>query len=213
MRAGLVVEADVAAGDRDAQRLAAVGQPAHRLGELPHHRRVLRRAEVQAVGHRQRPGAGGGHVAVGLGQRQLGPGVRIEPGVAAVAVDRDARCPRAGLPVSVEPDHAGVLGLGQHRVAQHVPVVLVGHPGLVGQVGDAISFSAVARSCVAVLRPGQAVAVLAVQRVLVVRAPDRPLVDRPLVGQRARRHVHDGLAVPAHHQPAGVGDGADHGRR
>ena len=37
--AGLVVEADVAAGDRHAQRGAAVGQPAHRLGELPHHRR------------------------------------------------------------------------------------------------------------------------------------------------------------------------------
>ena len=48
--ARLVVEADVAAGDRDAEGLAAVGEAADGLGELPHDRRVLRGAEVEAVG-------------------------------------------------------------------------------------------------------------------------------------------------------------------
>ena len=107
------------------------------------------RAEVQAVGDRQRPGAGGRDVAVRLGQRQLGAGVRIEPAVPAVAVHRhrDAdvavRAVRAG-----QPHDAGVLRLGQHRVALHVPVVLVGDPGLVGQVRPSeISFSAVLRNC------------------------------------------------------------------
>lgn len=38
---GLVVEADVAAGDRDAQLRAAVGQSAHGLGELPHDAGIL----------------------------------------------------------------------------------------------------------------------------------------------------------------------------
>ena len=70
---------------------AAVGEPADRLGELPHHGRVLGRAEVQAVGDRQRTRAGRGDVAVRLGQRQLRARVRVQPGVAAVAVggDRD----------------------------------------------------------------------------------------------------------------------------
>ena len=48
--AGLVVEADVAAGDRQAQLAAAVGQAADGLGELPHHLGLLGGAEVQAVG-------------------------------------------------------------------------------------------------------------------------------------------------------------------
>jgi hypothetical protein len=33
---------------------AAVGEAADGLGELPHHRRVLGRAEVEAVGDRER---------------------------------------------------------------------------------------------------------------------------------------------------------------
>ncbi len=86
--AGLVVEADVPAGDRRAQGQAAVGQPAHGLGELPHHAGVLGRAEVEAVGHRQRPGAGHRHVPVCLAERELCPGVGVELAVAAVSVGR-----------------------------------------------------------------------------------------------------------------------------
>ena len=78
--AGLVVEADVAAGDRDAEGGAAVGEAADRLGELPHYRRVLGRAEVQAVRHGQRPRAGRRHIAVRLGQRELGSRVGVERG-------------------------------------------------------------------------------------------------------------------------------------
>src|SRR5690606_94161 len=55
---GLVVEADVATGDRRAEGEAAVDQAADRLAELPHHRRLLRGAEVQAVADRDRPGTG-----------------------------------------------------------------------------------------------------------------------------------------------------------
>src|ERR1700754_2540266 len=39
--AGLVVEADVAAGDRNAKRRTAVGEAPDGLAELPHHRRIL----------------------------------------------------------------------------------------------------------------------------------------------------------------------------
>ena len=89
--------------------------------ELPHHLGVLGRAEVQAVGDRERHGAGGGDVAVGLGERELRAGVRVELGEAAVAVGRE-RDAEAGL--LVDADHAGVLGLREHGVAEHVAVVL-----------------------------------------------------------------------------------------
>jgi hypothetical protein len=53
-RLELVVEADVAVGYRHSEGGAPVGEPAHRCGELPHHRGVFGRAEVQAVRHGQR---------------------------------------------------------------------------------------------------------------------------------------------------------------
>ena len=129
--AGLVVEADVAAGDRDAELEAGVLEAAAGLGELPHHVRVLGRAEVQAVGDRQRRRSACRDVAVGLGERQLRAGVRVELGEPAVAVGRHRD---AEVRLVVDADHAGVGRLREHGVAAHVAVVLVGDPRLVAQV-------------------------------------------------------------------------------
>src|SRR3712207_8412211 len=49
----------------------------------------------------------------------------VEPGVPAVAVDRQRD---AEVALLLDPDHAGVFGLGEHGVAEHVPVVLLGDP-------------------------------------------------------------------------------------
>src|SRR5699024_6587328 len=49
-----------------------VRQALDRPDRLPHGARVLGGAEVQAVGDRQRHRAGGGDIAVGLRERQLG---------------------------------------------------------------------------------------------------------------------------------------------
>ena len=113
---------------------AAVAESAHRLCELPHHSRVLRRAEVEAVRHRDRPRSCGGHVSVGLGQRELRSGIGIEQAEPPVAVggDRDAQ-----LRVLVDSQHASVVRGGKHRVAADVPVVLPGNPALVGASGRA----------------------------------------------------------------------------
>src|SRR5581483_4836800 len=100
-RTGLVVEADIAAGDRNAKRRTAVGDTADRLGELPHHTGVFRRSEVQAVGDGDGGRAGDGDVAVGLGERELRPGVRVELRVTAGRVGRD-RDPAAGLLVDAQ---------------------------------------------------------------------------------------------------------------
>src|SRR5665811_361223 len=144
--AGLVVQRDVAAGHRDAERPAALRDASHGLCELPHDTRVLRRAEVQAVRDRQRHGPGSRDVAVGLGQRELRTGIRVELGVAAVAVCRD-RDAAAGL--LVDAHHAGVVGHRECGVAHDVAVVLVGDPGLVAEVrrGHQLSLMASPNLC------------------------------------------------------------------
>src|SRR5512133_1426247 len=64
----LVIEADVAAGHRSAQFAAAVHEPAYRLAELPHDRRIFWGSEVETVGDRQRHRTGGRDIAVRLRQ-------------------------------------------------------------------------------------------------------------------------------------------------
>src|SRR5699024_3083085 len=102
---GLVVEGDVAAGDRDLDVDAAVGQAVDRLAELPHDLRVLRGAEVQAVGDGHRGRTRGGDVAVGLAQRELRTHARVELRVTAGGVrgDRDA-----AVGLLVDAQHAGI---------------------------------------------------------------------------------------------------------
>ena len=204
---GLVVETDVAPGDRDAQRRGAVGQPPHRMGELPHHARVLRGPEVQAVGHRDRRGTGDRDVAVGLGQRELRAGVGVELGVAARGVGGD-RDTSAGL--LVDPQHAAVCVLGEHRVAAHVPVVLLGDEGPAAQVRAADHGQQRGPQLVARAGPGQRRRRVGVERVLGVRPFHGPLVDGPLVRDGAWRHVHHRLTVPGDFEPVPVGDLTDH---
>ena len=54
-RGALVVEGDVAAGDRRAERATGVGDAAAGLAELEEHLRLLRVAEVEAVGDAEGP--------------------------------------------------------------------------------------------------------------------------------------------------------------
>ena len=66
----LVVQADVAAGDRDAECGRRLGQAADRLGQLPVRLGHVRVAEVEAVGEPERPSAGDADVARALGHGQ-----------------------------------------------------------------------------------------------------------------------------------------------
>ncbi len=76
--ASLVVETDVAAGHRYAEFQAAICQPAHCLGKLPHDARVFGRAEVKTVGHGQRLRACRRDIPIRLCKRQLCALVGVE---------------------------------------------------------------------------------------------------------------------------------------
>ena len=66
------------------------------------------RQSVTADGH----GAGGGDVAVRLGERELRALLRVELAVAAVRIGRDGEAEAALL---VDADHAGVVGEARGR--------------------------------------------------------------------------------------------------
>ena len=91
----LVVERDVAADDRDTERLARLGQSLDRLGQLPGDVRLLGVAEVQAVRQPERLGADAGEVGGALVDRLGRAAARIAGDSPAVAVDRRPRSPDA----------------------------------------------------------------------------------------------------------------------
>jgi hypothetical protein len=85
---GLVIERDIAAGDRRAERGAGFADAVDGRRKLGHDLRLFRVAEVEAVGGRDGRCSGAGDLAAGFGygvhRAQLG--VEITP--AAVAVER-----------------------------------------------------------------------------------------------------------------------------
>src|SRR6185312_12564605 len=115
----------------------------------------------------------------------------------------------------VDADDTGVVGGGQGGVAADVAVVLVGDPGLVAQVRGGDQFQHGGLQLLAqrgqVDRGGGGLERVGLQGVLPVRAGVRTVVDRAVVGDGARVHVDDDLAVPGDDQPAGVGDLAEPG--
>ena len=200
--AGLVVEGDVAAGDRDAEFHGAVGKPMHGLAELPHHVRVFRGAVVEAVGNGHRAGTGDGDVAVGLRQRQAGAHVRVQLGVATRGIGR-YRDTAAGLLVDAQ--HTSVRVVGLHGVAAHVAVVLV---------GDEITRAQRRGGHELLQRHGEVLlldALELLQRILPLRAGIGAVVDRGLVRDGAGRGVHDDLALVADNEVLASGNLTDLG--
>ena len=95
-RGRLVVERDIAAGDREPEGPTRVGETADALAKLPERLGPRRVAVVEAVRHAQRPGARDGHVPGGLRDRQRRAEPWVEDADRLVAVGRgDERLRRA----------------------------------------------------------------------------------------------------------------------
>jgi hypothetical protein len=110
----------------------------------------------------------------------------------------------------VDAQHTPVGVLGEHGVPAHVAVVLLGDERPAAQMRAAQQRKQSRAQLVSGHRAGQCGRGVRDQRVLGVRPGHRPLVHRALVGDGARRHVDDGLAVPGDLEPVAVGDLADH---
>ncbi len=126
----LVVEAHVAAGHGDPERLARVRHAANRLVERVEDLGLLGVAEVEAVGDCRRLAAGARHVARGFDQRYLSAHVRIEVAVAAVAVTRyrDGATCHLPTPGVADTQHRRVAARQHYRVHHDLVVVLLPYP-------------------------------------------------------------------------------------
>ena len=127
-----VVQGNVTARNRHAKLAAAVNQTKDGLVELPHDVGIVWGAVIEAVGDGHRSCTRDSHIPVSLAESQLGAKIRVKGGLASVSVQgqRDAE-------VVVNTDHAGIIRLSEHSIAAHEPVILVGDPGTVAQLGGA----------------------------------------------------------------------------
>ena len=131
----LVVEAHVAADDRDAEGPTGPTQAVDGLGELPHHLGVLGIAEVEAVDDGQGPGAHAGQVQDRLGDYQGRAGTRVHgtPPMVAVGAHGQAAARLVAGDRVAELEHGGVVARADHGVQKQLVVILAVHPGRVGQ--------------------------------------------------------------------------------
>ena len=126
--ARLVVERDVPADDRDAERLARLAHALDDLGELPHHLGVLRVPEVEAVHERERARPCRRDVARRFEDDEPAAGARVELAEARLAVGRE----RERLRRALDAQHRGVGAGTGDRVQEQLVVVLARDPRLVG---------------------------------------------------------------------------------
>ena len=198
----LVVEADVAAGDRHGERAAGGADAFNRPGELPHDLRPLRVAEIQAVGGAERPAAGAGDVARRFSDRQDGAPIGVEVAVAAVAIDRHRQCALRAL----DSDDAGTHARHVDRVRPHHVIVLPIDPALAGNGRRPEERQ---QRLVRRRRRGQC-ADIELPRAGQVRGfRHRTVIHRRLVGQRAIRNLGDDGAAISYPQQTIAGDFAD----
>ena len=113
------------------------------------------------------------------------------------------------MAVLVDANHAGVLGLGEDRVAPHEAVVLVGDPALVGEVRAGDEPQERLGQLRALGGARQGVGVVGVDGVEPGGTGLRAVVGGAVVGDRVRVDVDDGPPVPVDDEPVAVGDLAD----
>ncbi len=127
----LVVKADIAASDGHVQCFAGFGDAIHHLGKLPHDMRLLRIAEVQAIGRAHRRSAAAGHVAGRVRHCVHGAQLRIEIAPPPVAIE----CHRQPALRTFNTNHARIARTWAFdRIGLHHVIVLLPHPPLAADI-------------------------------------------------------------------------------
>ncbi len=196
----LVVQADVAPDDGNAERQARLGHAVDGLGELPHDLGVFRVAEVQAVDQGHRASAHAGHVERRFGHHQSGAGAGVEGTPATVAVRGQGHASARGRPGRrrrqpgrLQAQQDGVAPRGHHRVQEQLVVVLPVHPRRVDQHGQQVGAAVVGRGEGAGVAGGH----------LVERRGPRhgPVVTGRVLVEAGGRDIGQDLAVPTVEDP------------
>ena len=140
----------------------------------------------------------------------LGAKIGVEEGESRVRIERQ-RDPQPRL--LIDPQHSRVLGLRQDGIPPHITIVLVGDPGLVGDIAVRQYLQPRIPQAFRGVVARQAFGAIAIDLVKPGRTMVWAIVGRPLVGHSPRVHVHDAVAVPVDDEPLAVGDLADDGGR
>ena len=129
---GLVVEADIAAHDREVESPAGHRHALDRADDLPHDQGLFRIAEIEVIGDRQGGRADGGEVAPGLRHGLLAPLESIRKHIAGGAVAGQGE----GLATPVDADDGGVGARGGllQGVGHDVAIILLPDPASGGEV-------------------------------------------------------------------------------
>ena len=122
----LVIERHIARHDREIERSGGLADPVDSADELPHRVRLLRIAEIEIVGQRQRPRADRDEVAPGFGDRLPAALARVRLTIALGAVGRQ----RQALRPVAEPDHRRAPAGPLDGVAENQRIVLLVDPAL-----------------------------------------------------------------------------------
>ena len=197
-----VVEADIATGDGNFKLFARFGDAVDHLRELPHDVRLLRVAEVEAVGCADRRSSRASHVARGFGDGVHRTQARIEIAPASVAIERHGE---AALR-SFDTDHPGIARAGTfHGIGLHHVIVLLPHPAFAAdiwtgeqtlQIGRQVGGSAEMNIFRHLARDGR------------LPAFQWAVVYGSIVGKRLVRNLGDHVAVLEHPHPGIIGDAA-----
>src|SRR6266571_2278059 len=127
---GFVIEADVPASDRRAQRGASFADSIDRLRKLPHQFGLFRAAEIEAVRGRDGPRAAASHVARRFrdGVHRAHTRIQLAPAAVAVGRERQRALYDARLRILDAHDRRIARARTGQRVRANRTVVLLGDP-------------------------------------------------------------------------------------
>ena len=205
----MIIKAHISTGNRQIERPAGFCHSLDPLPQLPEKFRVKGIPVVEVVRQAERHRTGTSQIPASLGHQEFGSFPRIQRTPAAVAVQRHGH-PHPSPARLLHPQHGGIASRPDHGSQTHHVVVLVPNP--LARTGHRRLDNL--QEVLAHLRLGGK-DLLQVQLLLLrqfCRKLGVPFIHRGIIRQHSCRDVGHHLSPLFHHDPAGVGHGADLGR-
>ena len=229
----LVVEGNIASGDRSIEGAATLCQTPDRFLELPEDLRIVRVTEIEIVGRAHGDRSGTGQITASLGDGGFSALVGVEIHVAPVAIDGEGHVlvgqggrqlepigrTRLGgsilglgdrEAISLNANHGRIAAWANHRAIPHHVVVLAINPVL---GGDGVIGKKALEIAHRVLGVSDAIETEGADPHHIGRLTGLALIHRGFVCQGLGRQIHDDLASMTDDHAPGVGHHANLGPR